>query len=81
MLDPNREKKSHALLIKHETKLKQLCDEYLRRELSQEKAIELVLYDRVSFDDEMSDKRLTEGDVSYVSKAFDVAYEILGIEE
>lgn len=81
LLDPNREKKSHALLIKHETKLKQLCDEYLRRELSQEKAIELVLYDRVSFDDEMSDKRLTEGDVSYVSKAFDVAYEILGIEE
>lgn len=81
LLDPNREKKSYALRIGHETRLKQLCDDYLRKKLSQEKAIEWVLYDKISFEEQSYDRILTEGDIRAVSKVFGAAYEVLGIEE
>ena len=81
LLDPNREKKSCALRIRHETKLKQLCDDYLRKKLSQEKTIGLVLYDKIAFEEQSYDRLLTAGDIRSVSKAFAAAYEILGVEE
>lgn len=81
LLDPNRDKKSRTLRIGHETKLKQLCDDYLRKKLSQEKAIGWVLYDKIAFEEQSYDKLLTAGDSFVVSKAFAAAYEILGIEE
>ena len=81
LLDPNREKKSRMLRIGHETRLKQLCDDYAQKKLSQEKAIGLVLYDKIAFEEQSSDRILTEGDVCAVSKAFGDAYEVLGIEE
>lgn len=81
LLDPNREKKSHALRIGHETKLKQLCDDYSRKKLSQEKAIKWVLLDKIAFEEQSYDKLLTEGDACVVSKAFGAAYAVLGLEE
>ena len=81
LLDPNREKKSRALRIGHETKLKQLCEEYSQKKLSQEKAIGWVLYDKISFEEQSYDRLLTAGDICAVSKAFAAAYDVLGIEE
>lgn len=81
LLDPNREKKSRALRIGHETRLKQLCEDYSQKKLSQEKAIGWVLYDKISFEGQSYDRLLTEGDICAVSKALGAAYEVLGIEE